>query len=69
MNHNELYQRLFIAAFQATLTNDSDGTPKEVTENAEYFATHAFQHLTRVPIDADTVALVEADKQILEGLS
>jgi hypothetical protein len=61
---NELYVKLFIAAFQSVV-GTNDYTPRQVTQISSEFATDAYQSLSRIPIDHDMLALIEADRQIL----
>jgi hypothetical protein len=61
---NELYQKLFIAAFSGIVGKD-DLTPRQVVQSAQGYATEAYQSISRIPIDHDMLAMIEVDRQIL----
>jgi hypothetical protein len=65
---DQLYQRLFIAAYQA-LVGTENYTPYKVVREAREYATEAYEHLSSVPIDHDMLALIDADKRMVSELN
>jgi hypothetical protein len=63
--HDELYQKLFIAAFQSIIGNDSGYLPYEITKMSHELASHSFESLTRISINPDVITMIELDQQMI----
>jgi prephenate dehydrogenase len=62
MKYDELYQKLFVSAFQSLVGTESY-LPQEITKMSHELASHSFESLTRIAISPNMITMIELDQE------